>query len=116
MIELTAPPALDPRALRRGLQKTYAKIALIPQREHHIHTGARLAERLGYGPELLAGVPKAALDSFCGAANPWSMGSAEAGETVLDVGCGSGTDLLIAARQVGPTGRAIGVDFSEEMA
>jgi arsenite methyltransferase len=116
VIELTAPPALDPRALRRGLQKTYAKIALFPRREHHIHTGARLAERLGYGPELLAGVPRVALDSFCGAANPWSMGSVEAGETVLDVGCGSGTDLLIAARQAGPSGRAIGVDFSEEMA
>lgn len=116
MIELTAPPSLDPRKLKRGLQKTYAKIALFPQREHHIHTGPRLAERLGYSAELLEGVPAAALDAFCGAANPWALGTVEPGETVLDVGCGSGTDLLIAARRAGPTGRAIGVDFSEEMA
>ena len=116
MIELSAPPALDPRALRRGLRKTYAKIALFPEREHHIHTGPRLAERLGYEPELLAGLPKPALDSFCGAANPFSLGAAGPGETVLDVGCGSGADLLIAARQVGPTGRAIGIEPCEEMA
>lgn len=116
MIELTAPPALDPRVLRRGLQKTYAKIALFPGRTHHIHTGPRLAERLGYPAELLRGVPGAALASFCGAANPFELGAAHPGEVVLDIGCGSGTDLLILARQIGPTGRAIGVDFCEEMA
>jgi arsenite methyltransferase len=116
MIELSAPPSLDPRALRRGLQKTYAKIALFPGRTHHIHTGAFLAGRLRYGADLLDGMPTAAIDSFCGAANPWELGSAEPGETVLDVGCGSGTDLLIAARQIGVEGRAIGVDFCEEMA
>jgi len=113
---LTAPPALDARALRRGLQKTYAKIALFPDRIHHIHHGKMLAEQLGYTTAELAGVPEAALSSFCGAARPFALGAASAGDTVLDIGCGSGTDLLIAARQVGPTGRAIGVDFCEEMA
>ena len=116
MIELTAPPALDPRALRRGLQKTYAKIALFPERDHHINTGAPLAERLGYTAEELVGVPHVALASFCGAARPFELGGVRAGETVLDVGCGSGTDLVIAARQAGPAGKAIGVDFTEEMA
>ena len=116
MIELSAPPDLDARALRRGLQKTYAKIALFPERTHHIHTGRRLAELLGYSAKELAGVPEAAIGSFCGAARPFELGSPAPGDTVVDIGCGSGTDLVIAARMVGPAGLAIGVDFCEEMA
>ncbi len=116
MTGLTAPPALDPRALRRGLQKTYAKIALFPERVHHIHTGRILAERLGYTVDELAGVPETALQSFCGAARPFELGTVACGETILDIGCGSGTDLMIAARQAGPSGRGIGVEFCEEMA
>jgi arsenite methyltransferase len=75
-----------------------------------------LAERLGYTADELSGVPDAAIDSFCGAARPFELGAVREGETVLDIGCGSGLDLLIAARQAGPAGRGIGVDFCEEMA
>ena len=94
----------------------YAKIALFPERVHHIHTGRKLAERLGYTAEELAGVPETALGAFCGAARPFELGTVRDGETVLDIGCGSGTDLLIVARQAGPSGQLIGVDFCEEMA
>lgn len=115
MIELTPAPQLDERALRQGLRKTYARIALFPGRQHHIHTGRKLVEMLGYGDDVIVGIPDAAVEAFCGSANPFVLGGANPGEMVLDVGCGGGMDLLIAARQAGPIGRALGVDFVEEM-
>lgn len=112
---LPAPPTLDARALREGLRKTYARIALFPNRAHHIHTGRAHTERLGYPKDLVAGVPDVALDAFCGMAYPFATRGPQVGETVLDIGSGSGTDLVIAARAVGAEGRVIGVDPVAEM-
>lgn len=53
--------------------------------------------------------------SFAGIANPHAMAPILRGETVLDIGCGTGTDLLLAARRVGPVGHAIGIDMTEAM-
>jgi ubiquinone/menaquinone biosynthesis C-methylase UbiE len=60
-------------------------------------------------------VPDATVESFAGVANPHSLGRIEEGATVLDLGCGAGTDLLIAAQMVGPTGHVIGVDMTPAM-
>jgi ubiquinone/menaquinone biosynthesis C-methylase UbiE len=53
--------------------------------------------------------------AFAGVANPHAIARIPAGATVVDIGCGAGTDLLLAARRVGPTGRAIGIDMTEAM-
>ena len=53
--------------------------------------------------------------SFAGVANPFSLGHIEPGQAVLDLGCGAGTDLLIAAQMTGPEGCAIGVDMTASM-
>src|SRR5205085_12218478 len=55
------------------------------------------------------------VESFAGVANPWVHGRVGPGQTVLDLGCGAGTDLLIAAQMVGPAGRVIGIDMTESM-
>jgi arsenite methyltransferase len=60
-------------------------------------------------------VPDASVESFAGVANHWTLGRIEPGQVVLDLGCGAGTDLLIAAQMTGPQGHAIGVDMTAAM-
>ena len=73
-----------------------------------------LARKFGYSSGDLASLPEGAnLGLSCG--NPIALASLSPGEVVLDLGAGAGFDVLIAARKVGPTGRAIGVDMTPEM-
>jgi SAM-dependent methyltransferase len=74
----------------------------------------RYTEALGYGKEDLAAVPEGAnLGLGCG--NPQTLAAIQPGETVLDLGAGAGFDAFLAARQVGPEGRVIGVDMTPDM-
>jgi arsenite methyltransferase len=63
----------------------------------------------------LSRVPDASVESFAGVANPLSLGRIEAGRTVLDLGCGAGTDLLVAAQMVGREGLVVGIDMTASM-
>lgn len=105
---------IDVRRLREELRRTYAGVSLEPERERMFPTGRAWAEDLGY-PGELADVPDLAVESYAGVANPFSMGRLAPGEHVLDVGCGAGTDTLVAARMVWPGGRAVGIDMTPEM-
>lgn len=116
VLQLSPPPQLEAERLRRALQKQYARMALFPGKTYHLHTGRFLVDRLGYDTSLVDDLPRLAVDSFCGAANPFALGRPSPGASVLDVGCGSGMDALIAAGMVGPGGRVIGVDLTPEMA
>ena len=60
-------------------------------------------------------VPDAALAASLGCGNPTALAELKAGETVLDLGSGGGIDVLLSARRVGPTGRAYGLDMTDEM-
>ncbi len=104
---------LDLDVLRGAIRHEYEQVATCPTRGFHFHTGRPLAERLGYPAADIAGVPAGSLESFAGVGNPYVFGRMRLGETVLDVGSGAGLDSLIAARQVGPTGRVIGVDMTD---
>jgi arsenite methyltransferase len=107
--------AVDVTVLRDEIRKTYTDVSTEQERDFIFPTGRAWAEELGYPEPELGMVPDASVRSFAGVANFWELGRAEQGTVVLDLGCGAGTDLLIAAQMVGAIGRAIGVDMTSSM-
>jgi arsenite methyltransferase len=105
---------IDVDVLKREIKRTYASVSQEPEKDFVFPTGRAWAEDLGY-PEELAGVPDSAVESFAGVANPFALGRLEPGERVLDLGCGAGTDSLVAAQMVAPHGTVTGVDMTPEM-
>jgi arsenite methyltransferase len=106
---------VDVEVLREEIRKTYADVSTDQQREFIFPTGRSWAQELGYPEPELSRVPDATVESFAGVANHWLLGRIEPGAVVLDLGCGAGTDLLIAAQMTGPTGRVIGIDMTASM-
>jgi SAM-dependent methyltransferase len=98
-----------------AVRRMYTDVARMPEREFHFPTGRRACEFVGYPAEQLDRLPAGALESFAGVGHPFAAGVVRAGDMVLDIGSGSGTDALIAAGLVGPTGRVIGLDLTEAM-
>ncbi len=81
---------------------------------------AATTEEPGFGAELYAALdrdqlPDTALLASLGCGNPTAVAELHEGETVLDLGSGAGADVLISARRVGSTGKAIGLDMTDEM-
>jgi arsenite methyltransferase len=106
---------VDPAALREEVKTKYRAVAVDPHGTFHFHTGRPLARRLGYEETVVARMPESAIEAFAGVGNPFSLESLKAGERVIDLGSGGGFDCFIAAGQVGPEGRVVGVDMTEEM-
>jgi arsenite methyltransferase len=106
---------LDDDVLREEIRKTYTDVSAEQEREFIFPTGRSWAEELDYPGAELARVPDASVESFAGVANHWTLGAIEPGAVVFDLGCGAGTDLLIAAQMTGAGARAIGVDMTPAM-
>lgn len=104
---------LNIKDLELQVKQMYHKVAVQPEGDFHFELGRTVAERIGYPPNYLDAVPAAAVDSFAGVGYFFDLAGIGAGETVLDVGSGSGTDSVIAAGLCGPGGRVIGVDMTD---
>ena len=106
--------SLDRDELEARVKDMYRRVALDPHGGFHFEMGRGLAERLGYASADLDRIPAEAIDSFAGVGCPFELAAPAAGETVLDFGSGSGMDSFIAALKVGPEGRVIGVDMTDD--
>jgi arsenite methyltransferase len=111
----TTPIPVHIDLLREEIRRTYTDVSTDQSRDFIFPTGRAWAQELGYPQPELSRVPDATVESFAGVANHWLLGPVGAGETALDLGCGAGTDLLIAAQMTGPSGRATGVDMTPAM-
>jgi len=105
---------VDTVSLEQKVKAMYRDVALDPHGEFHFEMGRALAERLGYAPADLDAIPSEAIDSFAGVGYYFDLAHLKPGETVVDLGSGSGTDSFIAAGKVGKTGIVIGVDMTDE--
>jgi arsenite methyltransferase len=110
----TAARQLDTAELEQRVKRMYEEVALEPEREFHFETGRALAERLGYPAPDLDRIPAGAIESFAGVGYFLDLAAIESGDTVLDLGSGSGMDSFLAALAAGPSGRVVGVDMTEK--
>lgn len=98
-----------------AVRRMYTDVARAPEREFHFPTGRRACEFVGYPDATLDALPIRVVESFAGVGNPFAAEAIRPGDVVLDVGSGSGTDVFIASRQVGPAGRVYGLDTTPAM-
>lgn len=106
--------AVDEASLESQVKEMYRKVAVEPEGDFHFEIGRGLTERLGYPPEDLDRIPAEAIKSFAGVGYYFDLAELKDGEFVLDLGSGSGTDTFIAALKVGPGGKIVGVDMTDE--
>jgi SAM-dependent methyltransferase len=101
--------------IEAGIRQKYSEVAKSPEGRFQYPTGRKGLETLNYDKTLIDQLPDAVASSYCGVGNPFSLGKINAGEHVLDMGCGAGVDTILAAIMVGPNGSAVGVDMVPEM-
>jgi arsenite methyltransferase len=98
-----------------AVRDMYTAVAERPDQEYHFPTGRRACEYVGYPADLLDRVPASAVESFAGVGYPFAADVIRPGDVVLDIGSGSGTDLIVAALLADKQGRAIGLDMTDAM-
>jgi len=108
-------PAADRASIHDAILEKYRTVSISPRGRFRYPTGEASALGLGYPPELVARVPPEVRLRFVGVGNPFSLGPILPGEAIVDLGCGAGFDVFIAAQLVGSEGRVAGVDLSPEM-
>lgn len=105
---------VDTGLLEAKVKKMYREVAEHPHGEFHFELGEKVASNVGYNATRLAALPAEAVQSFAGVGYFFDLADLQPGETVVDLGSGSGMDVFYAAGLVDPGGRVIGVDFTPE--
>jgi arsenite methyltransferase len=105
---------VNTQELETKVKHMYRHVAEAPHDRFHFELGAPVALQVGYDADRLATVPEAAVESFAGVGFFFDLADLQPGESVVDLGSGSGMDAFYAAALVGPSGRVYGVDFTPE--
>ncbi len=111
----TPTETLDEVSILDAVQEMYEDVAACPTKEFHFPTGRSACLYVGYPEAELDAIPATAVESFAGVGYPFLAGVIEPGDTVVDVGSGSGVDVLVAALKTGPSGTVYGVDMTPAM-
>lgn len=111
----SADPDEAPGGTSKDTKTLYTELALHPEKDFGWGKGRENARTLGYDTEWLERLPDRVWASAAAVGNPFSLGPIRRAETVIDLGCGTGADLCIAALLVGEEGQAIGIDFTPAM-
>jgi arsenite methyltransferase len=111
---LKLPSRVDTVSLEEKVKMMYRDVALAPHGEFHFEMGRALADRLGYAASDLESIPAEAIESFAGVGYYFDIAALQPGESVVDLGSGSGMDSFVAALKVGHGGAVIGVDMTDE--
>jgi SAM-dependent methyltransferase len=101
--------------IQQAVRKKYAEVSCSAAGKFRYLTGRAGAVALGYDLSPLSDLPDDVFDTFCGVGNPFALESIHRGEKLLDVGCGTGLDMILASRLVGPVGWVRGIDLTPEM-
>lgn len=101
--------------IQEKIKQKYVAVAKSPEGKFNYPTGKKGLKQQGYPAEIIRDIPDPILESFCGVGNPFTIGSINQGDVVLDIGCGAGFDSLVAARMVGSEGEVTGIDITAEM-
>jgi arsenite methyltransferase len=112
---ITYIPEFNDAKLKDAIRQEYTEVACNRDYKIHFVSGLPLAGRLGYPENLIRQLPEEAIRPFAGVGNPFRMGTVGPEETLLDIGCGAGFDLLVAWLSGSRNSQLYGIDITEAM-
>ncbi|HEY5602804.1 MAG TPA: methyltransferase domain-containing protein [Gammaproteobacteria bacterium] len=112
---MVAITSLQREHIIESVQAMYTEVAAMPDKVFHFPTGRPACEFVGYPASQLDAIPATAVESFAGVGYPFAVEAISKGDVIVDIGSGSGTDVLISSLLTGAGGKVYALDMTEAM-